>query len=100
MPSPHLKGFLIALAVLTVFHAIASFTAYRFFAVRRELPVTSTPIETTTPAEQAAGQTSFRVEMRRTEIATPLPVSFYIVGGFAGLGVAAILGLFTYLRSS
>ena len=97
--SPHLKTFLIALAVLIVFHAIASFAAYRIFTVTHDLPVDSTIIETTTPAQREVGKSEFRMMMGRRETVTPLPVALYILGGFIGLGIAGIIGAFTYLRS-
>jgi len=96
--SPHLKSFLIALAVLTVFHAISSFAAYRIFTVRRDLPVDSSVTETTTPAERAAGESSFRMMTGRSETITPMPVTLYIMGGFIGLVIAAIVGAITYFR--
>ena len=96
--TPHLKSFLIALAVLTAFHAIASFAAYRIFTVRHDIKVDSTVVDTTTPAQRAAGESSFRMMTGRSETFTPMPVALYILGGFIGLGIAGIVGAFTYLR--
>lgn len=97
MNSP-LKRFLVALAVLTIFHAIASFAAYRIFSVRRDLPVDSTVIETTTPAERANGESSFRMMIERRKTITPMPVVLYVIGGFIGLGIAGMIGAIKYLR--
>jgi len=96
--TPHLKSFLIALAVLTAFHAIVSLAAYRIFTIRRDLPVDSTIVETTTAAELGAGESSFRMMTGRSQTFTPMPVALYILGGFIGLGLAGIIGAFTYLR--
>jgi len=96
--SPDSKSFLVALVILTFFHAMVSFAAFRIFTVRRDLPVDSKVIETTTPAQRAAGQSSFRMMTGHSESFTPIPVALYIMGGFIGLGIASIIGAATYLR--
>ena len=88
--------FFIALAILIVFHALAGFAAYKIFTVRRHIP--PAPVETTTPEERASGRSSVRGTMEYWVKFTPLPVTLYIVGGFVGLGAAAIIGAFAYLR--
>jgi hypothetical protein len=96
--SPHVKSFLVALVILTLFHAIVSFAAFRIFTMRRDLPVDSKVIETTTPLQREAGQSSFRMMTGHSESFTPIPVALYIMGGFIGLGIAGIIGAATYLR--
>jgi len=91
IPSQYLRMFFIALAILTVFHALASFAAYKIFTVRRHIP--PVPVETMTSAGSSVrGTMEYKVDF------TALPVTLYIVGGLVGLGAAAIIGAFAYLR--
>lgn len=91
IPSQYLRVFFIALAILIVFHALASIAAYKIFTVRRHTP--PVPVETAT-----SGGSTVRGTMQYNVAFTPLPVTLYVVGGFVGLGVAAIMGAFAYLR--
>jgi len=83
------RAFRISLGVLLAVHTIVSLVSYRVFTVRSQMPGDGTPVEITTPEQRVAGQTSFRVITGRKF--TPVPVLFYICGGFAGLGAAALL---------
>jgi len=91
------RDFWVSLAVLFTLHTVVSFASYRLFTVRSPLPGDGAPIETTTPEQRAAGESSFRVVTNRR--VTPMPVIFYICGGFAALGAATLFMVYNRLRA-
>lgn len=91
------KAFWVSLAVLFALHTVVSFASYRLFTVSSPMPGDGTPVEITTPEQKAAGESSFRVVTGRK--VTPMPVVFYICGGFAALGGAALFMVYTRLRA-
>lgn len=91
------RAFWISLAVLFALHTIISFASYRLFTVSSPMPGDGTPVEITTPEQKAAGETSFRVVVNRR--CTPMPVLFYICGGFVALGAATLFMVYTRLRA-
>jgi peptidase E len=84
MTTPHLRTFWIALAVLLLLHSVVSFASYRIFTRNDMKPGDEAPVVIST----SAGQVAIRSITKRT--ATPMPVIFYICGGYAGL-VAVVL---------
>ena len=91
------KAFWVSLAVLIALHTVVSFASYRVFTVSSPMPGDGTPVDITTPEQKAAGESSFQVVTNRT--VTPMPVVFYIYGGFVALGVATLFMVYTRLRA-
>jgi len=99
--STNIRNFWISLLVLVVLHTVVTFVAYRVFTTRTtESVAESPPVETSTPEQRASG--GMTITMVRTEtirVAVPTPVWYYILFGYAGLGVSAVMGLYTWLRT-
>jgi hypothetical protein len=95
MTSP--KAFWISLVVLLAIHTAVSIAGYQLFTARSRMPGDGTPAEVTTPEQRADGQISFRVVTSRS--ATPIPVLFYICGGYVALGAAVLFMVYTRLRT-
>jgi hypothetical protein len=91
------RAFWISLAVLLAVHTVVSILGYRVFTVHSQMPGDGTPIDVTTPQQRAAGESSFRVITNRR--VTPMPVVFYICGGYAALGGATLFLVYTRLRA-
>jgi hypothetical protein len=91
------RAFWVSLAVLFALHTVVSFASYRLFTFRSPMPSDGAPLDITTPEQRAAGERSFRVVTGRR--LTPMPVVFYICGGFAALGAATLFMVYTRLRA-
>lgn len=92
------KTFLVALFVMLLVHSVASIAAYRVFTKTEQFSGSPAPAEGGTPEQAQGGETSFRTVTMTRRSATPLPIYFYIVFGYAGLGAALAIGLFTWMR--
>jgi hypothetical protein len=57
------------------------------------------PLETTTPEQEARGEKSFELR-KQTQLmsSVPIPVLCYVWAGYAGLGLAAVIGFVAWLR--
>ena len=97
-PQAPAKAFLLALLAMLVVHTGASLVAYRVFTKTEEFSGSSAPTEITTPDQAQRGERSFRTVTMTRRSATPLPVYFYIVFGYSGLGAALAIGLLTWVR--
>ena len=92
------KAFLVALIVLLMVHTCASLAAYRIFTKTEQSSGDSPATEVTTPEQAQRGEKSFRTVTVTRRVTTPLPVYFYVVFGYAGLGIALATGLITWVR--
>ena len=83
--------------VLLVLHSVISFASYRFFTVRTLWPEGKAPVDISTPEQKAAGEKVIQfTEERRF---TPMPVIFYIFGGYVALGATVVFSIFIWLRN-
>jgi hypothetical protein len=91
----HQSQFFVALLVLLAIHTAVSVGAYRWLTKTTVLlesgkqPV----VETTSAEEQARGERSFRMVTATRVISRviPSPVRYYVLAGYAGLGVAILI---------
>ena len=75
-----MKSFLVAFIVLLVVHTAVSFISYRFSTT------------TSTVSDSVSG------EIASVRSTTPAPVILYIIFGYAGLIISALLGIVDWLR--
>ena len=79
-----------------------SVAAYRFLTktTRKSLPVDSTPVDITTPVQQARGETSYQIVTGREEVTVEIPwsVKLYVIFGYIGLAVALVVAVVIHFR--
>jgi hypothetical protein len=97
MTTHHFRTFWVAMIALLLIHSIISFASYRFFTVSMMKPADDVPVDVSTPAQKAAGEDVIRITTKRT--ATPMPVIFYICGGYIALGAAVLYLAYLRLRA-
>ena len=80
------------LAVLLLLHTTVSYGVYRAFTKTARF---DPPVQVEPSFVSAGSSVSFMT--KRT--VTPLPVYFYIVGGYGGLAVACLFGIYPHLKT-
>ena len=91
----------LALIVLLFIHTAVSYGACRWMSHPTLVweKNNQSPIETTTPDQQARGEKSFIIgSTHRLFSPVSIPVLCYIGAGYAGLGLAVIIALAGWLR--
>ena len=71
------------MVVLFVLHTVISYVSYRHFTVYLPIPNDEAQVNITTPAQRAAGENVIKYKLT----VTPMPVIYYICGGYTVFGV-------------
>jgi hypothetical protein len=93
----------LAWVVLLVVHTAVTLGAYRWLAKSTVIwkYSDSTIVETTTAEQEARGESSFTTREEVVVGSTvPIPVLCYVYAGYAGLGLAALIGFIGWIRQS
>ncbi len=93
---------LFAFIVLLIVHSVISLAAYKLLttSTRTALPVDTTPVETTTPAQRARGESSFQIATKAEQVTVAVPwvVYLYVIFGYTALLVAGVVAVVTHFR--
>jgi hypothetical protein len=95
--------FLIPFVTLLLVHTAVSFGAYKLLTTttREPIPFDSSTKEVTSAEQRARGERAFQLTQQVESISVTVPwsVKFYVVSGYVGLAMAAVVYLVGSSRS-
>ena len=85
-------NYFFVLTVLVLLHTAVSYGVHRAFTRTTRF---DPPVQVEPPFVFAGSSASFMTK----QTVTPLPVYFYIVGGYGGLALACLFGIYSCLKT-